>query len=116
MFADMNAGGLGTDWVKCPTNFLGSLGLHIEALVLGQAAGKKDVNDRFGAARRIGFGPEPRQIAHAQAHQAQGTCMDGGAAIEWGVNSRFHNEIRRPNPPPVKWRSGNEWGVIPPSE
>ena len=60
MFADMNAGGLGTDWVKCPTNFLGSLGLHIEALVLSQAAGKKDVNDRFGAARRIGFGPEPR--------------------------------------------------------
>ncbi len=102
VLADVEAGGLGRDGFEFAADFLGGVGLHVEALVLGEAAGEEDVDDGFGfriASRRAGGGggAEGGKVVDAEAKEADGAGLNGGAPGEArmgrGMRGRLHGLV-----------------------
>ena len=81
MFDDADAGGARGDGLELAADAVGGVGLGVEAVVLGEAAGEEDEDAR----RRATVGAEGGEVAEAQAEQADGTGLEGGPAVEGRV-------------------------------
>src|SRR5437764_7606606 len=92
MFANLNAGRPCRDRLELTTNILGRVGLHVEAVVLRQAAGEKDIDARLGAAARVRAASSGRglaktsQVVHPHAQKTDGPGLEHRAAGEAGMS------------------------------
>jgi hypothetical protein len=80
MFTDVQPGSLRRTWLELTANVIGSVGLHIEAIVLGESTRKKDENARLGFAagattlRRSSLA-QPGEMIHAESKNTDRTCL-----------------------------------------
>src|SRR5262249_30696420 len=89
VLADADAGGAGGDRLELAADAVGGVGLEVEAVKLRQAAGEEDVDGGPRRVARRGGGAEGGEVVHAEAEQADGTGLEGGAAGEGGVPERL---------------------------
>src|SRR5262249_31048142 len=87
VFADADAWSARGEGPELAADALGGGGLQVEAVVLGQPAGEEDVDAGAGLRRLAGSpqGGEGGEVALAQAEQAGGPGLEGGAAGEGRV-------------------------------
>ena len=83
MLADLQARRARLDRFELTTHIIRRIGLHVEAVVLGQAARKENIDHPLGRRRRTlhsvrkGGGPEGLQVVHPQAQQSHGPRLQG---------------------------------------
>jgi hypothetical protein len=85
VLADLQTGCTCRDRPKLPTDFIGGIGLHVKALVLGQSAGKEDEDARlclpYGRDATCGMSfPEGRKVVTSQAKDSNSTNLQRLAA------------------------------------
>src|SRR4051794_34817163 len=88
MLANLNAGRAGCNRLKLAANVIWGVRLHVEAIVLSQAAGEKDVDAGLCFAARLwaivcrARLAQARQVIHAQANQPDRTGLEHRPARE----------------------------------
>ncbi len=102
MLADLNAGRARGNGVEFAADRVRGVGLHVEAVVLGQPTGEEDVNHRLGL-RRFGgdaaggrHGSQGLDMVHSQAKQADRAGLYGRASRNRWVrrNEAIHRVLR----------------------
>src|SRR5262249_20707092 len=93
VLADLNARRARGDGPELAADVVGGVGLEVEAVLLGQAAGEEDVDDRAGRGVRGGGGAEGGEVVAAQAEQAHSPRWRGGARGEEGVLERLRGRL-----------------------
>src|SRR5215210_5445920 len=89
MLANLNARRSRGDRLKFPANRIGRVRLGVEAVMLGQPARKKDIDDRLGL-RLVTVGRqrlERRQVIHAESQNADGPSLNRRATRETGMHA-----------------------------
>ena len=74
VFANLNSSRARGNRFELAANVFGSVGLHVETIVLAQAAGKENINDGFGIRdldRRAGLGRERSQLVEVVGSQPE---------------------------------------------
>ena len=88
MLADLDARRAGGDRVELAAHGIGSLRLQIEAVLLGQSAGKKDIDARLRTAvngsggTESGRSAETTQMIHAEPQNPDRSRLDRGPSFQ----------------------------------